>query len=143
MATDRDGQASSGRDLALLKVHGWFAPAFEPGEDLRAALMATPYPLTVVNSLVATAKELVGRNQGRVLLLTDRAIHVAGRRFWRRRFRVLLASYPIGTVAVGYAGGELRIDGEPFYVNPAGFQVGPRVGSGKDVELFMEAGSKV
>lgn len=77
-----------------------------------------------------------------MLLLTDRAIHRAGRRFWRRRFGVLVASYPIGTVAVGYAGGELRIDGEPFSVNPAGFQVGPRVGSGKDVELLMEAGSK-
>ena len=55
MATERDGQAPSGRELALSKVRGWFAPAFEPGEDLRAALMATPYPLTVVNSLVATA----------------------------------------------------------------------------------------
>jgi hypothetical protein len=123
-------------------VREWFAPAFQPGEDLRAALAATPYPLTMMHSLVATAKELVGRNQGRVLLLTDRAIHVVGRRFWRRRFRALLASYPIGTVPVRYAGGELWIDEVPFYLNPVGFQMGERVGLDADVDLFVGAGNK-
>ena len=97
-----------------MKVRGWFTPAFGPGEDLRAALMATPYPLTVVNTLVAKAKELIGRNHGRVLLLSDQAIHVAGRRFWRRRFRVLLASCPLARCRLAWSAGELRIDGEPF-----------------------------
>lgn len=77
-----------------------------------------------------------------MLLLTDRAIYVAGRKFWRRRFRALLASYPIGTVPVRYDGGELWIDEEPFYLNPVGFQMGGAVGSGTDVELFVEAGNK-
>ncbi len=117
----------------------WFAPAFQPGELLQAALAATPYRLTVWNSLVATAKGLAGRNQGRVLLLTDRALLVAGRRFWRRRFRALLASFPLGSVSVRYADGELWIEEESFYLNPAGFQMGGRVGSATDIELFVGA----
>ena len=102
---DRGGKTTAGRDADLSMVRGWFEPAFQTDEELRAALMAIPYRLTVVDSLVTTAKELAGRNQGRVPLLTDRAIHVARRTFWRRRFGRLLASYPIGTVPVCYAGG--------------------------------------
>lgn len=60
---DPSGPGVSRRDRDLLRVRGWFAPAFQPGEDLRAALAATPYELTMLNSVVATAKELVGRNQ--------------------------------------------------------------------------------
>jgi hypothetical protein len=137
-----NGEASSRRDQGLARVQTWFAPALEADETLRAALAATPFRLTRLNSLVATAKELTGRNQGRVLLLTDRAIHVAGRRFWRRRFRVLFVSYPLGTVSVRYVGdGELRVGEDAFFLNPAGFQMGGVVGSAADIELFVAAGS--
>ena len=117
----------------------WFAPAFQPDERLCAALAATPFRVTALNSLLATAKELTGQNQGRVLLLTDRAIHIAGRRFWRRRFRVLLASVPLGTVVVRHDAGALWIGEEPFYLNPSGLQMGGVIGSSTDIDLFVAA----
>jgi hypothetical protein len=95
----------------------------------------------MINSLIATAKELAGRNQGRVLLLTDQAILVAGRRFWRRRFRTLLASHPIGSVPVVSGAGYLTIGDDRFYLNPGGFQLGGDVGSATDVALFLAAGA--
>jgi hypothetical protein len=122
-------------------VRDWFAPAFQPDEKLCAALAATPFPVTMLNSLVATAKALAGRNQGRVLLLTDRAIHVAGRHFWRRRFRVSLGSFPLGTVVVRHDGGALWIGEESFYLNPSGLQMGGVIGSSTDIKLFVEASS--
>ena len=140
MAAGEGRTPRSPREQDLLQVTEWFAPALQTGETLRAALAATPYPLTMANSLVGTAKDLVGRNQGRVLLLTDRAIHVAGRHFWRRRFRVLLGSFPLGTVSVRSSTGELWIDEEPFYLNPSGYQMGGAVGSATDIELFVRAG---
>jgi hypothetical protein len=136
-----NGEAPSPRDQGLQTVRDWFAPALQPDEKLRAALAATPFPVTTLNSLVATAKELTGRNQGRVLLLTDRAIHVAGRRFWRRRFRVLLGTFPLGTVVVRHDAGALWIGEEPFYPNPSGLQMGGVIGSSTDIELFVEASS--
>ncbi len=140
MAANEGGTSRSPREQGLQQVAEWFAPALQPGETLQAALAATPYPLTMVNSLVGTAKDLVGRNQGRVLLLTDRAIHVAGRQFWRRRFRVLLGSFPLGTVSVRYASGELWIHEQSFYLNPSGYQLGGAVGSATDIELIVRAG---
>lgn len=106
------------RDLE--KVRTWFLPAFAPDEVLRAALAATPFPLTTLNSLIGTAKELVGQNQGRVLLLTDRAIHVVGRQFWRRRYRRSLASFPLGTTAVRRDAATLWIADVPYYITSTG-----------------------
>jgi hypothetical protein len=139
---DTGGSSRTDRERGLDTVRQWFGPALASDEALRAALAANPYRLTFFNSLIATAKELVGKNQGRVLLLTDRAIHVAGRRFWTRRFRTLYASYPIGSVPVGYAHGKLSIDGHAFYLNPGGFQLkGVIVGNATDVGLFLQAGA--
>lgn len=76
-----------------------------------------------------------------MLLLTDRAIHVVGRHFSRRLFRVLLASFPLGTVPIRYAAGELWIGEETFDVNWSGFQMGGDVGSTLDIDLFVEAGA--
>jgi hypothetical protein len=141
VAENGGGGTTSGREGDLLRVRGWFAPALQPDDVLRAALAASPYRLTLVNSLVATAKELVGRNQGRVLLLTDRAILVAGRRFWRRRFRALLVSYPIGSVPVVAGEGVLTIGDDQFFLSPTGFQLVGAVGTATDVALFLEAGA--
>jgi hypothetical protein len=66
---------------------------------------------------------------------------VAGRRFWARRFRTLYASYPIGSVPVGYADGALSIDGHAFYLNPAGYQLKGVIGTATDVDLFLQAGA--
>jgi hypothetical protein len=136
-----DGASESRRDQDLEKVRQWFSPALQPDEHLRAALATTPFRLTVVNSLLGTAKDLIGQNQSRILLLTDRAVHVVGRRFWRRRFRSLLVTFPLGTVAIRYDSGELRLDDDKFYVNISGFQLGGDVGSTTDIELFVEAGA--
>jgi hypothetical protein len=135
------GTPSSPRAEGLQRVQQWFAPAFAPDETLRAALAATPFPVTYWNSIVAAGKELTGHNQGRVLLLSDETIHVVGRHFWRRRFRAELASYAVGTVPVRYAADVLHIADVPFYLNAAGFQMGGVVGSNTDVELFVAAGS--
>jgi hypothetical protein len=131
---------TSRREADLLRVRGWFAPALGPDDVLRAALAASPYRLTFINSLLVTAKELIGRNQGRVLLLTDRSILVAGRQFWRRRFRALLASHPIGSVPVVASDGSMAIGDDRFYLNPTGFQLGD-VGTATDVALFLAAGA--
>ena len=138
---DTGGLSRTDRDRDLDTVRQWFGPALASGETLRAALATNAYPLTFLNSLIVTGKELVGNNQGRVLLLTDRAIHVAGRRFWARRFRTLYASYPIGSVPVGYADGALSIDGHAFYLNPAGYQLKGVIGTATDVDLFLQAGA--
>jgi hypothetical protein len=141
VAESDGGGTTTGRESDLLRAREWFAPALQPDDVLRAAMAASRYRLTLINSLVVTAKELVGRNQGRVLLLIDRAILVAGRRFWRRRFRALLASHPIGSVPVIAGDGYLTIGDDRFYLNPAGFQLVGVVGTATDVELFLAAGA--
>jgi len=138
---DTGGSSRTDRDRDLDTVRQWFGPALDSGETLRAGLATNAYPLTIFYSLIGTAKALVGNNQGRVLLLTDRALHVAGRRFWAPRFRTLYASYPIGSVPVGYAHGALSIDGHAFYLNPAGFQLKGVIGTATDVDLFVQAGA--
>ena len=76
-------KASEHRQADLERVQRWFQPAFEVGETLRAA---------------------VGVSAGkRVLLLTDRAIHVVARKFWARRFKAALGSFPLGSISVRYA----------------------------------------
>ncbi len=139
MAQRRARGDSDRRARDLERVRQWFEPAFEPGEELRAALAATALRLTLVNVLIGTAKELVGRNQGRVLLLTDRAIRVVGRRFWRRRFRTSIARYDLGTVGIRLHDRALWVSDQPYYINPNGFQMGGSVGSSTDVELFLKA----
>jgi hypothetical protein len=143
------------RQAGLLRVREWFAPAFSPEETLLAALAVTPFRLTMVNSLVATGKALVGHNQGRVLLLTDRSIHIVSRKFWRRRFKRVMSSYPVGTVPVTLdtkrahvtslgldSGAALCIGDQRFYLNVAGFQMDGIVGSRQDVDLFVAAGGR-
>jgi hypothetical protein len=138
------------RQADLLRVRAWFAPAFAPDEVLVAAVATTPFRLTMLNSLVATGKALVGHNQARILLLTDRSIHVVARTFWRRRLRGVVASYPLGTVRVtlereGHHASALGLDSgavlcvgdQRFHLNVAGFQLGGEVGTGADVELFL------
>jgi len=141
VAEEHEQNAPSRREHDLLRLRGWFAPALQSNEVLRAGLAATPFRLTMLNSLVGTAKEMVGHNQGRVLLLTDRAIHVAGRKFWRRRFRVVLATIPVGTVPVSWDGRSLVIGDTRYYLNPAGFQLGGVVGTSVDLDMFLAAGS--
>ena len=80
-----------------MRVREWFAPAFAPDEVLTAALAGNDIRFTMLNSLIGTARMLVGDNPARVLLLTDRAIYVATRKFWKRRFKGLLTTYPIGS----------------------------------------------
>jgi hypothetical protein len=57
------------------------------------------------SGLLGTTKDIIGWNQGRVLLVTHGAIHVAGRHFWRLRFRLRPASFPLGTVPIRCAAG--------------------------------------
>jgi hypothetical protein len=124
-----------------------------PDEPLLAAVAATPFRLTLLTSLVATGMALVGHNQGRVLLLTDRSIYIVSRKFWRRRFKRVVSSYPVGSMPVTLesersasasfgldSGAALRIGDQRFYVNVDGFQLGRAVGSREDVELFLTAG---
>ena len=86
---------------------------------------------------MGTAKDIIGWNQGRVLLVTYRAIHIAGRHFWRWRFGVLLAccTVPIRYVTRRPGSGE-----ETFHVNWSGFQVGSDAKTTLDIDLFVEAG---
>ena len=140
MAHDQQAEQGAKREAGLLRVQGWFAAAFAPDEVLVAALAANAYPLTMLNSLVGTAKSFVGRSPARVLLLTDRAIHVATRKFWKRRFKALLVSYPTGTVSVRATGIELWIGDESFFLNPSGYQMGGNIGTAQDVRLFVDSG---
>jgi hypothetical protein len=139
--------------LELNKVREWFAPAFAHDEVLRAVLLARSYRLTFSRHLIATLQALAGFNQGRVLLLTDRSIHVASRQFRYPRFQRLLTSYPIRTVPVTMetrrptrfavdvdSGAVLAIAGRPFFLVPGGFRL-DLVGVGEDIELFLAAGS--
>jgi len=137
MSDDRQADRAAKRQEGLLRE--WFAPALAPDEALTAALAASTVPLTMLNSLVATSKTFAGRSPARVLLLTDRAIHVATRRFWKRRFKGLLVSYPIGTVPITVAGSELRIGEESYFLNPPGYQLGGNSGTTQDVRLFLGA----
>ncbi len=137
-----DVPTASPRRAGLARVQQWFAPAFAPDEVLRAAVAATPFRLTMLNSLRAIPALLVGRSTGRVLLLTDRAVHVAARQLWRRRFKKLLGTYPVESVAVSADGEALCIGEHRFYPNPAGYQLGGGIGSTADIELFVEAGRR-
>jgi hypothetical protein len=135
------------RAAALLRVREWFAPALGPSETLQGALATTPFdlsnpysPAAVGHSLLAAGQALTGNNQGRVLLLTDTSIHVARRRFWKRRFKALEASYPVGGVRVTAEGNGLRIGDQVFFPNWTGFQLGGAVGGPHDVQLLLEAG---
>jgi len=121
LPTTEDSEAHSPRDQALQEVHDWFLPAMRPDEKLRAVLAVTPYPLAMFSSLFGTATDIIGWGQDRAILVTDRAIHAAGRHFWRWRTGVLLASFPLGTVPIRYAGGQLGIGEETFYVYWSGF----------------------
>jgi hypothetical protein len=129
------------REAGLLRVRQWFAPAFTSDEVLLAALAGSTSRLTTLNSLIATAKTLVGRSPQRVLLLTDRSVHVTSRKFSRRRYKKLVASYPLHTVAVTLHAGALHIADQPFYVNPPGFQLGGVIGTQEDVKLLLGASS--
>jgi hypothetical protein len=81
-------------------VRAWFAPAFAPDEVLVAALASSTYRLTLFRSLLATGMALIGQNPARILLLTDRSLHLAARKFTRRRFKKLVVSYPLHSVTV-------------------------------------------
>jgi hypothetical protein len=76
-------KSSGHRQADLERVQRWFQPAFDAGETLQAA---------------------IGVSAGkRVLLLTDRAIRVVARKFWVRRFKAGLDSFPVGSVGVRFA----------------------------------------
>ena len=76
-------KSSGDRQVDLERVQRWFQPALDAGETLQAA---------------------VGVSAGkRVLLVTDRAIRVVARKFWLRRFKAALGSFPLGSVSVRYA----------------------------------------
>ena len=76
-------KSSRHRQADLQRVQRWFSRALEPGEKLQAA---------------------IGVSAGkRVLLLTDRSIRVVARKFWLRRFKAALGSFPLGSVSVRYA----------------------------------------
>jgi hypothetical protein len=71
------------RQADLKRVQRWFQPALEASETLHAA---------------------IGVSAGKkVLLLTDRRIRVVARKFWVRRFKASLGSFPLGSVSVRYA----------------------------------------
>lgn len=138
---------SDERQASLLRVRQWFAPALAPSETLVAALATTPFdlsnpyaPAAVGHSLVAAGQALMGNNQGRVLLLTETFIHVARRRFWKRRFKSLEMSYPVGAVRIVAEGHGLRIGDQAFFPNWAGFQLGEAVGGPHDLRLLLGAG---
>jgi hypothetical protein len=127
------------REAGLLRVRQWFAPAFEADEVLVAALAGSTDRLTLSSSLLATGKLLVGQNPARILLLTDRSIHIAARKFSRRRYKKLIMSYPRRGVAVTWDEKALRIADRHYYLNPAGYQLGGVIGTEQDVELFLGA----
>jgi len=129
------------REAGLLRVRQWFAPALTSDEVLLAALASSTSRLTTFNSLIATAKTLVGRSPQRVLLLTDRSLHVTSRKFSRRRYKKLVASYPLHTVAVTWHNGALHIADQTFFVNPPGFQLGGVIGTEQDLKLLLAASS--
>jgi hypothetical protein len=136
-----DGRGNPGRSAGLELVRSRFAGALADDEVLIAAVATTPFRLTVLNSLIATAKDLVGQNQARILLLSDRSIHICSRRFSKPKLRKVLATYPIRGVPVGWAGGALVVDGKSFYMNNAGYQVARGIGNSFDVDLFVAASS--
>jgi len=113
---------------------------FNPAKRSRPRWRPPPYPLTMVNSLVGTAKDLVGRNQGRVLLLdrTGPSI-VAGAQFWRRRSGPAWV-LPLGALSVRYASGELWITNSPSILTPPAISSVEPSGSPTDIELFVRAG---
>lgn len=115
----------------------WFAGALAPDEVLVAALATTPFRLTMLNSLVATGRDLVGQNQARILLLADTSIHLTSRKFWRRRLKAVLASYRLGTVTVTTDGDAIVVGDQELYFNPLG--VGAGIGSGEDLQLLLDA----
>jgi hypothetical protein len=127
------------REAGLLRVRAWFAPAFAPDEVLVAALASSTYRLTLFRSLLATGMALIGQNPARILLLTDRSLHLAARKFTRRRFKKLVVSYPLHSVTVTWDKTALQIGEQHYYLNPAGYQLGGVIGTEQDVELFLAA----
>jgi hypothetical protein len=67
------------------------------------------------------------------------SIHVATRRFSRRRYKKLVATYPRHGVTVTWDKTALRIGDQHYYLNPAGYQLGGAIGTEQDVELFLAA----
>lgn len=126
-----------------MRVREWFAPVFAPDEVLSAALAGNDIRFTMLNSLIGTARMLVGDNPARVLLLTDHAIYVATRKFWKRRFKSLLTTYPLGSVSISVdRRTELRIGDDVYFLNPPGYQMGGPIGTQQDVRLFLAAGRR-
>jgi hypothetical protein len=80
----------------------------------------------------------IGRNPARILLLTDRAIHIATRKFTKRRFKKLIVSYPLHTVPVSWDDKALHIGDRQIYLNGAGFQLGGLIGTQQDMTLFLD-----
>lgn len=137
------------RQQELLRIREAFAPALAPNEILVGALSVTPFdlsnpssPAAIGNSLVATGKALTGNNQGRVLLLTDRNIHVARRKFWKTSYRGVDASYPVRSVPIRREGNGIRVADKVYYPNWTGFQTGGArgvVGTVEDLQLLLAA----
>ena len=138
------------RQQELVRIRQAFAPALAPDETLVGVVAVTPFdlsnpssPKAMGNSLLATGKALTGNNQGRVLLVTDKNIHVARRKFWKPSYRGVDASYPLRTVPVRREGNGIRVADRVYYPNWTGFQAGGArgvVGSAEDLRLLLAAG---
>ncbi len=128
---------------SLAEAARWFAPALDRDEVPRAVLTATPHPVPSLATVRDAVGDLGGRCSGRVLLLTDRAIHVGSRPLWRRRVRATVSRYPLGSVTVALHGAALVVGGVAYYLNAGGYQLRPTLWMTPEMRMFLAASASL